>query len=118
MSQLPEPGPAHERQPNPAELRGLALLRVLVTLLTGTMILGIVALVVLLYLRLPGASSDAPVAPPSLPDTLRLPEGAAAQAVTAGPGWWAIVTTEGDILLYGADGTLLRRVPAAELAPE
>jgi hypothetical protein len=118
MSQLPEPGAPDQRQPNPGEVRSLALLRVLVTVLTATMILGIVALVTLLYLRLPGGASDAPAALPALPDTLRLPEGETAQAVTAGQGWWAVVTTGGDILLYGAEGALVRRVPAAELAAE
>ncbi|MEM1430141.1 MAG: DUF6476 family protein [Pseudomonadota bacterium] len=122
MSNLPDPGsdgpaPRDERQPTPAELRSLGLLRVLVTLLTGTMILGIAALVTLLYLRLPGASSVTPP-PPTLPDGLTLPAGATAQAVTAGQGWWAIVTAEGSILLYDGDGALMRELQAEELAPE
>ena len=82
------------------------------------MIAGIAAMVVLLYLRLPGgATASAPPAP-ALPDAITLPDGAHAQAVTAGPGWWAVVTGEGDILLYDAAGTLLRRIAAEELAAD
>jgi hypothetical protein len=103
-----------ERAPTDAEMRGLRLLRVLVTVLTGTMIVGIAALVLLLYLRLPGPATSA--APPALPDAITLPEGARAQAVTAGPGWWAVVTQAGDILIYDASGAMTRRLRAAELA--
>ncbi|RDC75495.1 hypothetical protein DLJ49_00925 [Rhodovulum sp. 12E13] len=107
-------------------MRGLRLLRGLVTVLTATMIAGIAAIVVLLYLRLPGgATASAPPAPaplpaqlPALPGSITLPEGARAQAVTAGPGWWAVVTRAGDILLYDAEGTLLRRIAAEELAAD
>jgi hypothetical protein len=112
MPDLPD-----ERQPTPGELRGLRALRVLVTLLTVTMIAGIVALVALLYTRLPGgATAPAPPAPPALPEAIALPEGAAAQAVTAGPGWWAVVTRSGEVLFYDAEGALLRRIEAGELA--
>ncbi len=112
MSDLHETPDAPE--PAPADLRGLRFLRVLVTLLTATMIIGIVAMVALLYTRLPGASSAPTV--PNLPEALALPEGAVPQAVTAGPGWWAVVTDAGDILLFDADGAFLRRIEAAELS--
>lgn len=100
-------------QPDPADLRGLRLLRALVTVLTAVMILGIIALVVLMargLRELPAA------APPALPDTLDMPEGASVQAVTAGPGWWAVVTREGEILLFDAAGRLTRTIAAPELA--
>ena len=107
-----------EREPTPADLRGLRLLRGLVIVLTATMIAGIVAMVALLYIRLPGgATPPAPAVPPlALPPTVALPDGAVPQAVTAGPGWWAVVTEAGDILLYDRDGALLRRIAAGELA--
>lgn len=112
MPDLPD-----ERQPTPGELRGLRALRVLVTLLTATMIAGIIALVALLYTRLPGgATAPAPAVPPGLPEAIALPEGAAPQAVTAGPGWWAVVTRSGEVLFYDAEGALLRRIEAGELA--
>ncbi len=124
MPDLPDPdtdpGP---QAPSPAELRGLRLLRVLVTILTGVMIVGIVALVVLMARGLDRMSPPAGQTPartpaplPALPDTLELPAGASVQAVTAGPGWWAVVTQAGEILLFDADGALLRRIPAPELA--
>ena len=115
MPDLPD-----ERQPTPGELRGLRALRVLVTLLTVTMIAGIIALVALLYTRLPGGATapapPAPPVPPGLPEAIALPEGAAPQAVTAGPGWWAVVTRSGEVLFYDAEGALLRRIEAGELA--
>lgn len=105
------------RQPSAAEIRSLTLLRVLVTVLTATMIAGMVALIALLYLRLPsGATATDATLPLSLPEDLALPEGAVVQAVTAGPTWWAVVTQEGEILFYGADGRLIRRIDAPELA--
>ena len=124
MPDLPDPLSGPEAQePSPAELRGLRLLRVLVTILTGVMIVGIVALVVLMARGLDRMSPPAaeatdrtPAPLPALPDTLELPEGASVQAVTAGPGWWAVVTQAGEILLFDADGALLRRIPAPELA--
>jgi hypothetical protein len=106
---------AGARDPTPEELRGLRFLRGLVTVLAATMIAGVVAIVVLLYLRLPGgATASAPA--PALPDTIALPAGTRAQAVTAGPGWWAVVTAGGDILLYDGQGSLLRRIAVGELA--
>jgi hypothetical protein len=116
MPDLPDPVPDPEAPaPAPSELRGLRLLRVLVTILTAVMIVGIVALVVLMARGLGQISG--PSAPlPALPDTLELPEGASVQAVTAGPGWWAVVTEAGDILLFDAGGALMRRIPAPELA--
>ena len=124
MPDLPDPLSGPEAQePSPAELRGLRLLRVLVTILTGVMIVGIVALVVLMARGLdrmsppPGQTRGQTTAPlPALPDTLELPEGASVQAVTAGPGWWAVVTPAGEILLFDAGGALLRRISAPELA--
>jgi len=119
MSESPssDPRPGSDLPPD------LRLLRALVTVLTGVMIVGIASLVALFWLRFPaggpgpetGKAATAP--PPALPDTLALPPGASAQAVTAGPGWWAVVTEAGDILLYGADGALLREIAAEELSP-
>ena len=119
MQDLPDtPRRPDERRPTPDELRGLTLLRVLVTVLTATMIAGIVAMVLLLYTRLPGGASDGAARLPALPEAIALPAGEEAQAITAGPGWWAVVTRGGDILLYDAGGALLRRIAAAELAAE
>lgn len=90
--------------PEPPNLR---FLRLLVTVLTAVMIVGLLVVVTLLVqrLRVPAVAA---------PEALALPEGAVPQAVTRGPGWWAVVTTDGRILIFGADGALRDEV-AVEL---
>lgn len=75
-------------------------LRALVTGLAVVMGLGILAIVAILWLRL-GA---APL--PALPDTITLPQGATAEAVTFARNWIVVVTQNGEILLYDQAGTL------------
>ena len=69
-------------------------------MLTAVMILGVIAVVVTLVTRLPRAAAL------SVPDGLAMPAGAVAVAVTQGPGWWAVVTRDGRILVFGPDGAL------------
>lgn len=86
--------------------RNLRFLRVLVTVLTATMILGVLTVVVLLVIRLQG-----PAALP-LPDRIVLPEGAQASAFTQGPGWFAVVTEDSRILIFdGESGALRQEIP-------
>ncbi|MGB3406007.1 MAG: DUF6476 family protein [Jannaschia sp.] len=82
--------------PEPANLR---FLRLLVTVLTVVMIGGLLTVVALLVTRL-----RAPSVP--IPEALSLPPNTEIHAVTQGPGWWAVVTRDGRILIFGADGTL------------
>lgn len=77
----------------------LRFLKHLVTALTLTMIVGVIAIVALLVTRLPHLGS-APVIPPALV----LPAGAEAAAVTMGSGWVAVVTKDDRILIFGSDG--------------
>lgn len=78
-------------------------LRLLVTILTGTMIAGLLVIIFLFVTRL----GDRPAAPPMLPDTIALPDGAKATAFTQGGDWYAVVTGDDRILIYDrADGTL------------
>ncbi len=88
------------------EARNLRFLRRLVTVLTASMILGVLAIVVLLVIRLrvpPG---------PFVPDAILLPEGVTATAYTQGTGWIAIVTSDDEILIYDPEGhRLVRRIP-------
>lgn len=97
----------------PPEPRNLRLLRWLVIVLTGTMILGIAALVTLAVLRFPRPSQPAttPVeqffAP--IPEGFRIPEGAEIEAVTRAQNWFAIVTRDGEILFYDAQTGALRQ---------
>ena len=87
-------------EPTPPEVRFLKLL-------TGTlavvMTLGIMAIVALLALRLPGTAP----APP-LPETIALPDGLTAEAVTLGRDFIAVVAGD-EILIYDRDGGRLRQ---------
>ena len=74
----------------------LKFLKALVTILTSTMIVGLVVVIVLLVIRLPAMKSQ--MIP--LPDAILLPDGAVAQAFTQGQGWYAVVTTADQILIY------------------
>lgn len=76
--------------PEPANLR---FLRLLVTVLTGVMIGGVILIIALIVIRFrdPG---------PQVPEALALPPGVAAQAVTFGTGWVAIVTQDDRILIF------------------
>lgn len=78
----------------------LRFLKALVTGLAAVMGLGIVALVVLLWVRL----GRPPL--PVLPDTITLPAGSQAVAVTFARDWTVVVTQTGQVLLYDRAGTL------------
>lgn len=87
----------------------LRFLKTLVSVLAGVMIVGVITIIALLVIRLPDAMT--PLA--DLPATLTLPDGAEALAVTRGPGWFAIVTRDNRILIYGDDGALRQSVAIA-----
>ncbi len=91
----------------------LRFLKTLVTVLTATMIFGLLTIIALLVIRLPG-----PAAGPVLPDAVKLPEGVIASAVTFGPGWYAIVTEGGaEILIFDAASGVLRQRVAVVPGP-
>jgi Family of unknown function (DUF6476) len=74
------------------------------------MIGGVITVVGLIVTRMPQAfSADAP----QVPDSLKLPDGKTAAAVTFGRGWTAVVTTDNHILIFGTDGTLQQDVPVS-----
>lgn len=81
----------------------LRLLKGLVIALMVTMIAGLITIVVLLVIRMPGSAGDL-----TLPKGLKLPAGAQVQAVTQGKGWVAIVTDGNRILVYDAATGKLR----------
>lgn len=74
--------------------------------LTLVMIGGVITVVALLVTRMPQALNGVP----RLPEAIQMPEGAKAQAVTFGPGWIAVVTEDGRILLFNTDGQLRQEV--------
>ena len=80
----------------------LRFLRALVTVLAGVMIVGLLVLILLIVIRFREDGTTLP----ALPDAITLPEGATAQAITAGPGWYMVVTDDARALVYTADGGL------------
>lgn len=86
----------------------LVWLKGLVIVLMVTMILGVITVVWVIVTRMPDANAL------PLPESIALPEGAKAQAVTVGPDWFAVVTTEGRILVYDrVTGALRQEVRVA-----
>jgi hypothetical protein len=91
-----------ESQNLPPNLRALARL---VTVLTVVMIAGIVIVVGLLALKLGGGPAV------QVPAGIALPAGATAEAFTQGKGWYAVVTTDRRILIFdSATGALTQTV--------
>lgn len=74
------------------------------TVLTATMILGVLAIIFLLVMRL---QQPAPLA---LPDSLTLPGGTTATAFTQTDDWIAIITDDNRIVIYERDGTLRQTI--------
>ncbi len=75
------------------------------TVLTGVMILGLITIIGLFVMRFSGGSAKV-----ALPAELSLPDGVSPVAVTAGPGWYAVVTGDSRILIFGRDGTLRQEI--------
>jgi hypothetical protein len=87
-----------------AQLKNLRFLRLLVTVLTGTMILGLLTIVALIVIRF---SQDS--APLAFPASITLPNGTTATAFTQGPSWYAVVTTTDEILIFDRSTGALRQ---------
>jgi hypothetical protein len=91
----------------PPELR---FLKLLTGTLAGVMIAGILGIVALLALRLPGQP-----APLALPEAIALPEGARPEALSFGRDWIVVLTEAGEALVYDrATGALRRRIRLAD----
>ncbi len=88
----------------PIEPANLKFLRRLVTVLTGTMIVGVVVIIGLLVMRI--YAKPAVVA---LPSSITLPDGTHASSYTVGAGWYAVVTTDNEILIFDQDSGALRQ---------
>jgi hypothetical protein len=94
--------PIAEAEDSPPQLR---FLKVLVTVLAGTMILGLITIIALIVIRFPQAIGPRPV----LPEGITLPEGSRAEAVTMGRGWIAVVTESDEILILDAESGEVRQ---------
>jgi len=93
---------------NSGEPANLRFLRILVTILTATMILGLVTIVTLIVIRVPNVISTS-VDPLPLPDSITLPDGSQADSFTQGADWYAVVTKDGVILIFNRDDSSLRQ---------
>ena len=82
----------------------LRFLKALVTVLTLTLIGGVITITALIVTRMPSMG-----AAPALPGGVTLPQGASARAVTFGSGWHAVVTTDDRILIFDAATGALRQ---------
>lgn len=85
----------------------LRFLKWLVIALTLTMIGGVITVVSVIVTRMPQAIA---ASAPTLPDSITLPNGVAAEAVTMGRTWFAIVTSDDRILIYSRSGELRQTV--------
>ncbi len=85
--------------PDPGLLR---YLKILVSALAVTMVVGLIVLIGLFVMRFPESSAG-------FPAEIALPAGTTASAVTRGPDWLAVVTNDGRILIFSPDGQELRQ---------
>jgi hypothetical protein len=100
-------------EPSGLDAANVRFLRWLVTILTVTMIGGVLTIVALLVMRLGGSERV------TFPDQIELPDGSTATAFTQGQGWYAVVTGENEVLIYSStSGALVQRIPiTSELTP-
>ena len=78
---------------DPAEPPGFRRLRLMVTALTATLMIGIIVIATTLVIRIVTEQGPAPLSAPLAP-TVALPEGEAVIAVGAGPGALTLLTRD------------------------
>ena len=88
--------------------RNLRFLQRLVTLLTVSMIAGILIIAALLAFKLRSENIN-------FPQTLTLPDGTKPIAFTQTKDWYSIITEANEILIYKNDGTLIRSIKVQDL---
>ena len=74
----------------------------MVTVLTAVMIAGILGILGLIWARYSNASAP-------LPEVITLPSGARASTFTQGADWYAVVTTDNQILIFDRASGKLRQ---------
>ena len=88
--------------------RNLRFLQRLVTLLTLSMIVGILTIAALLAFKLRSENIN-------FSQTLTLPNGTKPIAFTQTKDWYSIITEENEILIYRNDGTLIRTITVQDV---
>ena len=89
--------------------KNLRFLQRLVTMLTASMIVGILVIVTLLVIKI--RSEDL-----NFPNNLLLPDGTKPVAFTQTKDWYSVVTEDNNILIYKNDGTLIKSIKVSGLA--
>ena len=89
------------------EPKNLRFLRLLVTVLTITMICGIITLVFLIVIKMKDLNNDFSI---NIPKEIILPNNKVAKAFTKGADWYAIVTESNEILIYDSNTNNIRQV--------
>ncbi len=97
-------------QMQPIDPAMVRYLRVLVTVLSATMIIGFIIIVALFVTRFAQGGGVA------LPEAITLPEGAAPAAFTQGADWYAVVTTDDRILVYERSSGQLRQTIRVDIS--
>ncbi|WP_324751673.1 DUF6476 family protein [Roseovarius sp. Pro17] len=97
-------------QMQPVDPAMVRYLRVLVTALTATMIIGFIVIVALFVTRF-ARGSDV-----SLPDAIALPGDATPVAFTQGADWYAVVTKDDEILIYDRITGQLRQIIRVDMS--
>ncbi|WP_272005664.1 DUF6476 family protein [Roseovarius sp. ZX-A-9] len=90
-------------QPPPIDPGMVRYLRLLVTILTATMVIGFIVIVALFVTKFSDAFG------PKLPDVITLPDGSEPLAFTQGSDWYAIVTEDDRVLIYDRETGVLRQ---------
>lgn len=93
----------------PVDAGTVKYLRILVTVLTVTMVVGFIVIVVLFVIRFSDAFGTGTPGGMALPEAITLPDGAQATAFTQGPDWYAIVTRDNRILIYDRETGVLKQ---------
>ena len=93
-----------EDTPQPIDARTLKFLRILVTTLTATMIIGLLVIIVLFVIKFSETR-------PKLPEEIVLPAGAKAVAFTQTQHWYGVATEDGRLLIYSpTTGKLMQEI--------
>ncbi|MDV7145755.1 DUF6476 family protein [Tropicimonas sp. TH_r6] len=92
-----------EQELSPEDARTLRFLRILVFVLTATMIAGMALLIVLFWLRFSGREA-APTEMLSLPQAFELPAGETPAAVTRAKEFWVVVADDGTVHFFAPEG--------------
>lgn len=89
------------------EPKNLRFLRLLVTILTITMICGIITLVFLIVIKMKDLNNDFSI---NIPKEIILPDNKVAKAFTISTDWYAIVTESNEILIYDSNTNNIKQV--------